>query len=473
VKFPVYRSYGLPGALAPEDSAILATALERANRELDPADYEALDFVARSLSKVPSHGTHPGIGAGATASPGAALQPEAALRFQLLTTPIAAKAIEDTVFYREARLLSRNEVGSDPNVFSIGLDEFHAGCAVRAHRFPHGMLTTATHDHKRGEDVRARLAVLSDAAESWARAAERWSAMNAPLRGAATGAPAPDPVDEFMLYQTLVGAWPLEPMQNGEARSTFWQRISGWWLKAMREAKRRTNWIARNDAYEEASLHFLTGLIDGAGRGAFEQDLCAFVDTIAASGAVNGLVLAFLRLTTPGIPDLYQGCEWWDFSLVDPDNRRRVDHAVRADALARSGTIIDALPAWRNGVIKQRLIATLLAHRHDRAAFYSSAGHQPLSATGARAAHVVAFERRSPAGHLVAIAARWPLSLAGGTLDVPHIPSAAWQDTRIELPRPGDYFDVLRGAPAALDAKLPVAHALRDLPVALYFADAP
>jgi (1->4)-alpha-D-glucan 1-alpha-D-glucosylmutase len=240
----------------------------------------------------------------------------------------------------------------------------------------------------------------------------------------------------------------------------------------MREAKRRTSWIAQNDAYEEASMHFLTGLIDGADHSAFEQDLCAFVDTIAAAGALNGLVLTFLRLTTPGVPDLYQGCEWWDFSLVDPDNRRCVDHAARAEALARSGTIIDALPDWRDGIVKQQLIATVLAHRHQRPAFYSGADHQPLNATGARAAHVIAFERRSPAGNLVAIAARWPLSLAGGSLALPQVSPDAWQDTFVELPRPGDYYDVLRGAPAALEPKLPVAQALRDLPVALYFWDA-
>ncbi|HEX6834258.1 MAG TPA: malto-oligosyltrehalose synthase, partial [Rudaea sp.] len=235
VAFPVYRFYGRPGELAPEDTTFLAVAGERANRLLQPTDYEALDFVIATLRDAP---------------PGErALADEACTRFQQLTVPIAAKAIEDTVFYREARLLSRNEVGSDPNVFSLNADEFHAACATRGRRFPTGLLATATHDHKRGEDTRMRIAVLSDDGEAWSTQAAQWHAANTSLRRDANGKLAPDPVDELMLYQTLVGMWPLAPT-DGAMIDTVRERAWEWWRKALREAKRHTSWIAPSSAYE-------------------------------------------------------------------------------------------------------------------------------------------------------------------------------------------------------------------------------
>jgi (1->4)-alpha-D-glucan 1-alpha-D-glucosylmutase len=456
VAFPVYRCYGLPGAMPPEDARLLATALERANRELDPGDYAALDFLGRCLLEAPEQ-----------AASAAAI--EAAARFQQLTTPVAAKAIEDTVFYREVRLLSRNEVGSDPQVFSIGVDEFHAACALRARRFPHGLLTTATHDHKRGEDVRARMAVLSDAAPAWSDAVRGWFALNAPLRTHAGGAEAPDAVDEFMLYQTLAGALPLARLDATEVREHFWQRVARWWIKAMRESKRHTGWIAPNAAYEDACLHFLAALVDGDGR-EFERRLRAFVDSIAAAGALNGLVQTFLRLTTPGVPDLYQGCDWWDLSLVDPDNRAPVDHAARDRALAGDESIVDAMPHWRDGIVKQRLIACLLRHRREHAALYAHGDHRPLRTSGAHDANVIAFERHHGTARLLAVASRWSLSMSSGTLDEPRVAAATWGDTRIPITQPGEYRDVVRDTAATLSGELQLADALRDFPCAMYFS---
>jgi (1->4)-alpha-D-glucan 1-alpha-D-glucosylmutase len=447
VAFPVYRCYGLPGALPPEDAAILAAALERANRHLGPEDFPALDFLARCLRDEFAD---------------AAAQRAAVIRFQQLTAAIAARAIEDTVFYREARLLSRNEVGSDPNVFALGADAFHAACAARAQRFPHGLLATATHDTKRGEDARARLAVLSDAADDWLATVARWRERNAALRA---GADAPDAIDEMILYQSLVGAWPLA-FDDEPGRDAFRARAAAWWRKALREAKRHSSWAEPNTAYEDACLRFLDALFARGEHGCGADAIAAWVDTIAAAGALNGLTQAFLRLTTPGVPDLYQGCEFWDFSFVDPDNRRDVDYGARAAALARAPALVDALADWRDGRIKQQLIARVLAHRRDHARFHAEADYRPLTVCGERAAHAIAFERRLDDARMVCIATRWPQSLAGAPLDRPHVDPARWEDAFVELGDGPGLRDVLCGSGAS--GALPLADALREFPVALF-----
>lgn len=451
VVFPVYRSYGMPGALEPADARILASALERTNRELEPQDYDALDFIGRALRDLLDEDAR-------------IAQAETAVRFQQLTAPIAAKAIEDTVFYREMRLLSRNEVGSDPNTFSIGIDAFHTDCAGRFRRFPNSLLTTATHDHKRGEDARMRLATISDDADRWSLAVSRWMEMNLAHKRVLSDAPAPDDVDEFMLYQTLASAWPLD----GEHKN-FRERIAQWLTKALRESKRHTSWIAPNSAYEESSTNFLNAIL---GNDAFASDLASYVDSIAAAAALGGLSQTFLRLTTPGVPDLYQGCECWDFSLVDPDNRRRVDFDSRAAMLAQENSLADLLKDWRSGAVKQRLIARVLQHRAEWPALFASGDYLPLTIGGSRGAHVIAFERRLEGARLVCIASRWAQSLAGGALSQPSIESAAWDDTFVALDD-GIFVDVLNGGElSATGGALPVAAALSRFPVALLFCAA-
>jgi (1->4)-alpha-D-glucan 1-alpha-D-glucosylmutase len=415
VAFPVYRCYGLPGALPPEDAAVLAEALERAVRRLNAEDYEALDVLARCLRDVPDERQVDAYN-------------EAATRFQQLTAPIAAKAIEDTVFYREARLLSRNEVGSDPNVFAVTGDEFHAACAIRSQRFPHGLLATATHDHKRGEDARMRLAVLSDDAERWSETAARWMALNAALRPIAGGSPAPDPVDELMVYQTLVGAWPLGGLASADQLHEFRDRIAQWWLKALREAKRHSNWIAHNAAYEDACTAFLRAILDNSSP--FRTELQTFVDSIAAAAALAGLVQTFLRLTTPGVPDLYQGCEFWDFSLVDPDNRRPVDYAARIGALDGEADWPDLARGWRDGRIKLRLAAHLLALRAADPELFSEGSYHPLPVEGARKDHVLAFARRhGKRSAVVAVTIRCGAATADSGSILP--PGDWWRDTEV------------------------------------------
>ena len=450
VAFPVYRCYGMPGALAPEDAAILAFALERATRELKPEDYAALDFIAHALRDTLDANLQ-------------AAQYETAVRFQQLTAPIAAKAIEDTVFYREMRLLSRNEVGSDPNAFSMGADEFHAVCAARLRRFPHSLLATATHDHKRGEDARMRLAAISDDAERWSEAVSRWMTVNVAHKRIVAGAAAPDAIDEFAFYQTLASAWPID----GHRDEDFAQRIAQWWTKALRESKRHTSWIAPNVAYEESCLSFLEATLANA---EFTADVSAYVDSIAAAAALASLAQTFLRLTTPGVPDLYQGAEFWDFSLVDPDNRRAVDFVARVRSLDKRQSPADALQDWRDGGVKQSLIARTLHHRAEWPALYASGDYVPLAIIGARAAHVVAFERRLEGARLLCVVSRWAQSLLGEPLREPSIDSAAWEDTAVTLDA-GNFVDVLNGGEVtATGGVLPVTDVLARFPVALLFS---
>jgi (1->4)-alpha-D-glucan 1-alpha-D-glucosylmutase len=448
VAFPVYRCYGMPGALAPADARILAFALERTIRELKAEDYEALDFIGRALRDLLDENVQ-------------AAQAETAVRFQQLTAPIAAKAIEDTVFYRELRLLSRNEVGSDPNAFSIGVDQFHSDCSERFRRFPNSLLSTATHDHKRGEDARMRIATISDDAERWSETVSRWMEMNVAHKRVLGGAAAPDGVDEFMVYQTLMSAWPLA----GE-RANFRERIAQWWTKALRESKRHTSWIAPNAAYEESCMNFLDAIL---GNETFVADLSNYVESIAAAAAASSLSQTFLRLTTPGVPDLYQGCEFWDFSLVDPDNRRSVDFDARIAALAAEKAPAELLSEWRSGTVKQRLIARVLHHRAEWPAVYASGDYVPLTISGSRGAHVIAFERRLEGARLVCIASRWMQSLGGCALSQPLVEPGAWDDTSVAVDD-GSFLDVLNGGElTATGGALPIAAALSRFPVALLF----
>ena len=255
------------------------------------------------------------------------------VKFQQLSAPTAAKSVEDTAFYRYGRLLSRNEVGSEPSQWCLSPTAFHAANKERQKRFPLALLATATHDHKRGEDTRARLAVLSEIPSEWEAALQRWTRLNAPLKRDLDG-PAPDAADEIMLYQTLIAAWPLDlAPDDAEGLAAFETRVAAWQEKALREAKRRTSWTVPDTDYEGACRSFLAGLLDAGRSVNMAGELASFAARIAPSGAINSLTQTLLRLTSPGVPDLYQGTEFWDFSLVDPDNRRPVDFPARKAGL--------------------------------------------------------------------------------------------------------------------------------------------
>jgi len=356
--FPVYRSYGYGRR---SDGVVVAVA--GAMRDVVPADRGTLARLERWL--------------------GGESTRNVAVSFQQLSAPLAAKAVEDTAYYRYGVLVSRNEVGADVRRFGETPAEFHAGCQERLRHFPDAMLATATHDHKRGEDVRARLAVLSEIPEEWERAVRRWFAMNAAHR---RNGPMPAPGDEAMLYQMIVGAWPFEDGDLG----AYTERLAGWQLKALREAKLATDWTAPNLEYEDAARSFLYTIMSDAG---FVAEARAFADRIGPAGAVNGLAQALLKLTVPGVPDFYQGAELWDLSLVDPDNRCMVDFPSRIAALDADRSPVELAASWRDGRIKQAVIHRALAYRRSQPELFARGSYQPLEVSGALADHVVAFTR--------------------------------------------------------------------------------
>lgn len=358
--FPVYRTYGTGDAAPKEDAAIRTLAQERVTPHLAPGEGPVADLVLRWLA---------GEGPGDTT-----LAADAVRRFQQLSAPIAAKAVEDTAFYRYGRLLSRNDVGFAPERFAMSVAEFHAAMAARADLWPHAMLATATHDHKRGEDVRARLAVLSEIPDVWRDHATRWLALPA-VAGV-------DPGDAYMLLQTLFGAWPDDLSADDAAGlSAFADRVIAWQDKALREAKLRSSWEAPDEAYEAGCADLARALLDPARSADFLADMGALLRRTASAAEANGLAQVALRYTVPGMPDLYQGTEFADRSLVDPDNRRPVDYAARRAALAAGGDP------------KQALIVRLLALRREHPALFAHGGYAPVTVTGERAGHVLAFRR--------------------------------------------------------------------------------
>jgi len=392
-------------------------------------------------------------------------------RFQQLTPPLAAKSVEDTAFYRYGRLISRNEVGSDPGQFCLLIDGFHAKCLRRAANFPFAMLATATHDHKRGADTRARLAVLSEMPQRWTGTLERWMTLNTPLdakreledevasetapmippaglaaiaNAVATTASTPLPEDQIMLIQTLIGAWPLElagdvDFGHDDAKSRladFITRVAAWQTKALRETKRPSDWSMPNERYEATCRAYLDRITDPA-TSPFLREASRFVDEVALAGALNGIVQATLHLTVPGMPDLYQGSDFWDFSLVDPDNRRPVDYAARMAALEAfdgPGDVELLLQSWRDGRIKQRVIASLLALRADKPQLFARGAYEPVEVEGTRAEHVLAFVRSDGRDRvIVAVTVKAQALLAGRT--VPSVGEPAWGDTALVLPQ--------------------------------------
>jgi (1->4)-alpha-D-glucan 1-alpha-D-glucosylmutase len=403
---------------------------------------------------------------------------EFGMRFQQLTSPVAAKGVEDTAFYRSVRLVALNEVGGDPGRFGTPVAEFHRQNAARAAARPSAMVTTSTHDAKRGEDVRARIAVISEMPEAWRRAVGRWSRLNARHAVKLPSGRSPTPLAEYLLYQTLVGAWPAELLAGGpdaRALAAFADRIAAYMVKAGREAKLRTSWANPDETYEQALERFVRRLLDPRSARAFLESIREFTRGLASAALANSLAQVVLRTTAPGVPDTYQGSEVWEFSLVDPDNRRPVDFAARAALLAgldaalgagipRERLAADLLTEWHDGRIKFYVLATLLRHRAEAA--WPNDAYVALDAAGTHAAHVVAYTR----GNAVVVTPRLSHVLAGEALPV----GAIWQTTVLHLPpgAPERYRDVLSGREAIAEQRedalvLPLARALAVLPVAV------
>jgi (1->4)-alpha-D-glucan 1-alpha-D-glucosylmutase len=379
-------------------------------------------------------------------------QIDAIRRFRQLSAPLAAKAVEDTAFYRYGPLLSRIDVGFDPRRFAIDVADFHRASTRRGKMHPSSLLATATHDHKRGEDVRARLAVLSEIPQEWASKLLGWIKQSSEFPGGGTVSPG----DIAILFQTIVGAWPPEQMVGDqEACLAYAERLSQWQRKALREAKLATDWTDPDETYETAARDLLNAVF---AQPTLLAEIAAFASRISAPGAVNGLVQTVIKATSPGVPDFYQGTEFWDLSLVDPDNRRPVDFDVRSTALANPQGPKALARTWHDGRIKQAVIARCLAARRANALLFASGEYIPLIARGPVADHVVAYARRTERQMAVIAGVRHPAGLLKTPTTI-TIPAQIWSGTSLELPL---------GAPLAAAFNVLTGTILDDGPMELH-----
>ncbi len=455
---PVYRTYVRDLELQARDRAVLERAFATTRERHRDVDGAALVFLEHVLMLDVPHGV------------GDALRRrwlDVVTRWQQLTGPVMAKGFEDTTFYVANRLISLNEVGVDVAgmVTPADTETFHERVAARAQRRPHTMNATSTHDTKRSEDVRARLDVLTEVTNRWADAVVRWNGINDGRVREVGGHRAPDRNEEWLLYQTLVGMWPLDPEEEDEVVP----RVTAFARKALREAKVHTSWLDPDEEHESAVDAFLR---ESLADEAFTEDLRSFVEDIAVPGAVNALTQVLLQIAAPGVPDRYQGTELWDLSLVDPDNRRPVDWTRRREALRDVDGIqtpedVDDLRAsWRDGRIKLLVVARALRHRRAHRDLYLAGAYEPLTVRGRRADHVVGFVRRYGDRWAAALGARLPRAL---TDDWPL--GTTWRKSDVDLGAhglEGEVTEVLTGRDLRVDGGiLGVDDAFAHLPVAL------
>jgi len=428
--FPVYRTYITAGEEpSAQDRLSIARAVQCASRRA-PASSRVFDFIQRVLLKQTLAGSPEEYDERARFIG----------KFQQITSPVAAKGIEDTAYYVFNRLVSLNEVGADPTRFGLEPAAVHASMCERQRHWPSALSASSTHDTKRGEDMRARLNVLSEIPTEWKTAVTRWRALNRRFRADVDGIEAPDANDEYLLYQTLVGAWPF----TADAQRGFPERLRSYMLKAIREAKRHTSWINPNERYEAAALRFAADILES--HRPFLQAFLPFQARVAELGIYNSLAQLLVKITAPGVPDFYQGTELWDLSLVDPDNRRSVDYELRRQVLAE---VQDASPARlleerADGRVKTFVMVRALRQRAAIREVYDHGAYLPMSVDGECRSHVFAFARRRQDSMAITCVPRLVAGLLGGRA-VPPIGPEIWRDTRILLPH-------LNGSPAFRDA---------------------
>jgi (1->4)-alpha-D-glucan 1-alpha-D-glucosylmutase len=477
--FPVYRSYIAEGTTRPRDNLYVETAVILAKRRNPAISASLFDFVRDMiLVRYPE-----------TAGPDdRAEQQRFTGKFQQVTGPVMAKGLEDTAFYVYDRLVSVNEVGGDADRFGVPPLAFHAFNEQRQAHGPWGLSATATHDTKRGEDVRARINVLSELPNDWRAVVRRWFQQNEVHHVSLGGLVAPDRNDEYLLYQTLVGAWPLEPY-TAEEYAGFVARIQQYMDKAVHEAKVHTSWINPNPDYDNGVREFVARILDERANGRFLEDFRPFQRRVSHYGLFNSLAQTLLKITCPGVPDTYQGTELWDFSLVDPDNRRPVDYELRrrllAELNARAAAAGDGLALLareltqfkEDGRIKLYVTSRALHCRRDHPGLFSTGEYLTVEPAGAKAEHVCAFVRRREGVCAIAVVPRLVAGLVPKTGEVPLGPPA-WQDTALLLPEiaEGQAFrsvftgETLRATMPKGKAALPLGEVLGSFPVALLLA---
>jgi (1->4)-alpha-D-glucan 1-alpha-D-glucosylmutase len=469
---PVYRTYVLDGRASAQDLRFIDWAVAHARRRSDATDRSVFDFVSHVLR-----------GQGADGQPLPAEHPvwPFAARFQQFCAPVAAKGVEDTAFYRYHRLTALNEVGGDPGPFGMTVRAFHGASADRAARWPHTLLTTSTHDNKRSEDVRNRLDVLSEVPAAWRLSLARWRRLSRGLRG---DDGSPSGADEYLLYQAVLGTLPAEGLTE-DVLPAYRQRIEQYMLKAAREAKQHTSWTTPDEAYEAGLLNFTRGVLARLQPNPLLNDLQASAATLAWFGALNSLSMVLLKFTSPGVPDLYQGNELMDLSLVDPDNRRPVDFGLRArqldalQALAEHDDLPSRLPRLldspQDGRAKLWLTWRLLQLRATWPELFRDGRYLALPAAGERQDHVLAYARVCGEQTLVVVAGRLFARL-NGTPGAAPLGEPVWGDTHVDLAGlPGlagaRLTDAVSGQTLVSDgAQLRLAEAFRHFPAAALLA---
>ncbi|PZV10351.1 MAG: malto-oligosyltrehalose synthase [Leptolyngbya sp.] len=460
--FPVYRTYVASDQVSEADRGYIQTAIAQ-SKERIPLLINELNYIEKLLLRQEEE-----------------LLTEAqkeerlhfVMKFQQLTGPLMAKGVEDTTLYIYNRLLSLNEVGGNPSHFGITLEQFHDFNRKKCNYWMHSMNASATHDTKRGEDVRARLNVLSEMPSDWEDQVQRWAEINRDKKQQIKGKSIPDRNDEYFLYQTLVGSFPFAEADFSEFRD----RIKEYIIKAIREAKVHTAWLRPNSTYEQGYLDFIDKLIDFEVDNEFLEAFRPFQKQIATYGIFNSLSQVLLKNTAPGVPDLYQGCELWDLSLVDPDNRRPVDYAQRQAYLQeiQAGIETDCLSLMKDllatkedGRVKLFLTYRILQARQNYQMLFQQGDYQPLEVSGIFADHLIAFARTFEGQMAIAIAPRF-LSHVIQPNELP-LDRSVWQDTQINLPStmPEQWINVITTQSLLAKAAIKAGDALQQFPVAL------
>jgi (1->4)-alpha-D-glucan 1-alpha-D-glucosylmutase len=431
LEFPVYRTYVTAGGVSSKDRRTIDDTIARARTRWPGPDPEIFDFLHDAVT----------LDLAGNAGYSAPRVRNFAFKLQQFTGPLMAKALEDTTFYRHHRLLALNEVGGDPAAAALSLPAFHERQQKRAETAPHGLTATATHDTKRGEDARARILALSEIADDWNAAVKDWHSRNAALVHHIGGQRRPSKAHEYMIYQALVGAW------SGSIDGEFVSRMQAYALKAAREGKKETNWTNPNQEYETALLDYVRDLLDPTVSAGFLASFGQLAARTTLLGALNSLSQLALKALLPGVPDFYQGTEFWDLSLVDPDNRRAVDFGKRQQLITSDLPDWSELAQnWHDGRIKLALMRSLLKLRHEFAEVFRRGIYEPLPVTGRHANHVIAFTRTVKRQQLLIAIGRHFAPLSRGGRQWP-----AEFDSRIECP-PNTAYENILGANFGLRA---------------------
>jgi (1->4)-alpha-D-glucan 1-alpha-D-glucosylmutase len=466
--FPVYRTY-IADRVSPQDRRYIDWAVAQARRRSRDAEASAFEFVRGVLLAQTPPGAPSELARRCLAFAG---------KFQQFTAPVAAKGVEDTAFYRYNRLVSLNEVGSDPRTFGVSVAAFHQASLDRARNWPHTMLTTSTHDCKRSEDVRMRVNALSELPREWADKLRRWRRLTRSKKRRVEDQPAPSPNDEYLIYQTLLGTWPLED-RDAAALAAYRERIQRYFIKALREAKTHTSWMNVNEEYEAAVAGFVAELLRAPERNPFLADFVPFARRVARIGLFNSLSQVVIKTGSPGVPDFYQGVELWQWHLVDPDNRAPVDYALRRRCLEQlkkdfsepdPNRIRALVERIEDGHIKLYVTWKALEARRRLEALFSAGDYIALETAGVHGMRLCAFARTHDAGSALIVAPR----LIAPLVDRAGAPmgAQAWSDTVLVLPDGlrGSYRNVFTGEQVGWETtgEVPVSQVLGNFPVALF-----